>query len=365
MKKTGLALLVSCLLSSQVFAKDEINLQQLLNERNITQIKSIMESDPNNGEAYYVASIYYALGDDELGTNKDEEKRYAYLEQAANKNWPEAQLQYGFYLLNQGQEIGLGYIQKAAENKYLPAITMLGDLYFAGYQDQLGQQVVEPDIEQSVSFLKQSIEQGNQDARYTLGHIFLTDDFGRKDIVKALSLFEANIDYDKQVGHLPTLITLIDFYTEGKEVETSRAKLLDYYYLASLQEYAPSYYTVGVIQRLGEKGELINIAKNPEAAFINLNKAASNGYIDAMFRVSEMYFKGEGVEQSDVNAYIWMAIAEDLSGSQANYSETILELIPKRQRQIAIDNKNHYRQFFSIQTAEQPASTPVSIDEKE
>lgn len=357
MKKTGLTLLVSCLLGTQVFAT-EVDFQQLLNERNIEQLQSVIEKEPNNGEAYYVASVYYAIGDDELGTNKNEVKQYEHLKRSADLGWAEAQLQYGFYLLNQGNGAeGIAYIQKSADAGYLSAMVMLGDLYFAGYQDKNGVSVVEMDIDQAIKYLELAAEQNSQDARYTLGHIYLMSNFDQQDASKALEYFESNIDYDKKVGHLGTLITLIDLYTEGKVVEPNRAKLLDYYYLASLQEYSPSYYTIGMIQYTGEQGEKINIVKDPEVAFINLHKAASHGYVDAMFRVGEMYFKGEGIEQSDENAYIWTAIAEDLSGNKTNYSETILELIPKRQRQVVQDNKEHYRQFFTIiETAPPQAS---------
>lgn len=361
MKKTGLALLVSSLLTMQVFAEDVVSFQQLLNERNISAIQNIIEQEPDNGEAYYSASLYYSVGDAELGANKDAVKSYEYLKKAVDLNWPAAQLQYGFDMLNQGNAEGIAYIKVAAESQYLPALTLLGDLYFAGYQDRNGNDVVEPDINQSIEYLDQAVAKGNQEARYTLGHIYLSSDFGEKNINKALELFEDNIDYDNKIGHLPTLITLIDIYNEGKDVQTNRSKLSDYYYLASLQDYQPAYYTVGMIQRVGGKGERLDISKDLEAAFVNLHKAASIGYIDAMFKIGEMYFNGEGTEQSDMNAYIWMAIAEDLSGNKTNYSETVLELIPKRQRQIAIDNKNHYRQFFTMPKAESSVNSVSNI----
>lgn len=347
MKKSGLAILISCILGAQVFAED-INYQQLLNERNISALEKIIIDNPNDAEAYYMASIYYGVGDDDLGSNKDVDKKDDYLKKAAHLGYPEAEMQYGFTLLNAGKsEEGLEYIKRAANQKYLQAVVMLGDLYYAGYQDKAGDNIVQQDLAQSIVYLTQAMELGSQDARYTLGHLYLDKDLGYYDLDKSLKLFEDNLDYANKTGHLPTIITLIGIY-ESNEVGANRGKLLDYYYLASLQEYAPSFYTIGVLQREGDQGDQLVIEKDPEAAFVNLSKAAGIGYIDAMFRISEMYFKGEGVEQSDVNAYVWLAIAEDLSGSDSNYSETILELIPKRQRQIAIDNKNHYRQFFSM-----------------
>lgn len=348
MKKTGLALLISSLLAMHAFADDKVNYHQLLNERNISELQNIINQNPDDAEAYYTASVYYAVGDDELGTNKDAAKQEEYLKKSADLGYAEAELQYGFSLLNAGKsEEGLSYLAKAADQDYLKAITLLGDLYFAGYQDRDGNAVVQQDLDQAMIYLNKGIEQGSQDARYTLGHIYLDKDLGHHDIDKAVELFQANIDYDNKTGHLPSIVTLLDLYNEGKEVKADRGKLLDLYYLANLQEYAPSYYTIGVLQRTGDKGEKYEIAQDPEAAFVNLQKAAQSGYVDAMFRVGEMFFKGEGTEQSDMNAYVWMAIAEELSGSETKYSETVLELIPKRQRQIAIDNKNHYRQFFT------------------
>lgn len=361
MKKIGSVLLVSCLLSTSVIAK-EVSLQQLLNDRNINQIQSVIEKEPDSGEAYYMASIYYSLGDDELGANKDEEKRYEYLKKSADLGWCEAQLQYGFYLLNQAKSSeGLAYIKKAADGEYLPAIILLGDLYFAGYQDENGLSVIDRDINQAIKYLEKAVVENSQDARYTLGHIYLTSSFGKQDILKALELFEANINYDAKAGHLATLITLIDLYNVGQMVKPDHSKLIDYCYLASLQDYTPVLYTVGMMQRVGAKGVKFEIIKDPEAAFINLSKAASLGYIDAMFQVGEMYFKGDGVEQSDMDAYMWIAIAEELSSSNSRYSETILELIPRREKQIAIDNKNHYRQFFTAPKAESSVNSASDV----
>lgn len=365
MKKIKIALVVSCLLLSASWSEEKIEFQQLLNQRDIAEMEKIIAKQPSNGEAYYFASLYYAVGDDEIGTNKDEIKQFQYLKKSADLGWKEAEMQYGFHLLNLGEdEEGIAYIQKSAAQGYVKALAMMGDLYFAGYQDREGNDVVKPDVDKSIEFLEKAIEQDSQDARYTLGHIYLDESTGKQNIVKALELFEANLDYDNKVGHLSTLISLIDLYNEGKDVQPNTDRLLDYYYLASLQDYAPSLYTIGVIQREGRKGEKLEVAKDLEAAFINLNKAAAHGYIDAMFRVGEMYFKGEGVAQSDTNAYIWTAIAEDLSGNQTNYSETILELIPKRQRQITIDNKNHLRQFFSMPSEEKEEQKDEQKDEK-
>lgn len=356
MRKNSVVVLIFCVAMSFVFASND-KLQDLLNKRDIAAIQDIIQKEPDNGEAYYAASIYYGVGDDALGTNKDEVKKDEYLKKSADLGFAEAELQYGFNLLNQGKnDIGLQYIVKSADQNYLNAITLLGDLFFAGYQDKTGKMVIEPEIDKAINYLVKAVEKDNQDARYTLGHIYLSPNFGKQNIAKALELFEDNIDYEYKVGHFATLVTLIDLYNEGAVVQANHAKLLDYYYLASLQGYVPALYEIGLLQRVGGKGEKIDIKKDPENAFINLEKVMREGHIDAMFRVSEMYFKGEGTQQSDMNAYIWMAIAEDLSGSKTNYSETILELIPKRQRQIAIDNKKHYRQFFSMPTTQTESS---------
>ena len=363
MKKTSLALLVYGLLCSNfVFAEEPINFEKLLNERDITSIQAILEQNPNSSEAAYYASVYYGIGDDELGTNKDDAKKEEYLKKSADLGYAEAELQYGFSLLNEGQaDEGLKYINKSADQNYLKAISLLGDLYFAGYQDQENNEVVQQDIAKAIQYLEKAVEQNSVSARYTLGYIYLDETLGHQDIPTALALFESNIDYENQMTDISSLIALIDFYENGDGVEKNRDKLIDYYYLASLQDYAPSLYAIGMLQRTGAQGEKISIAKDQEAAFINLAKAAQLGHIDAMFRVGEMHFKGEGTEQSDVNAYIWTAIAEDLTGNKTNYSETILELIPKRQRQIAIDNKNHYRQFFTMPKAESSVNAASNI----
>ncbi|MBS7833392.1 tetratricopeptide repeat protein [Wohlfahrtiimonas chitiniclastica] len=348
MKKIGLALWVTYLLSTHAVAESSHELHQLFNQRDIGQLEKIIVKEPHNGEAYYMASLYYKVGEDELGTNKNEEKSIEYLKKSAEEGYDVAQLQYGFALLNQGSTKGIDFIEKSARQGSTEALALLGDLYFAGYQDHQGKMVMTPNLDQAMNYLQKAVEKDNADARYTLGHIYLNEDLGYFDVQKALTLFDKNIDFYKKTAHLPTLITLIDLYTEGKIVEPNRGRLLDYNYLASLQDYGPAVYTIGMLQRTGDQGEKIVISKDMDAAFINLHKAATLGYVDAMYRIGEMYFKGEGVAQSDTDAYIWTAIAEELTGAETKYSDTILELIPKRQRKIAVDNKNHILQFFMV-----------------
>lgn len=362
MKKTSLGLLFSGLLIMQVVAEERVNLQGLLNERNISAIQSVIEKDSNNAEAYYVASIYYGLGDDELGTNKDLSKKEDYLKKSADLDLPQAELDYGFLMLEKGDaDIALQYITKAADKGDLKAIESLGDLYFAGYSKLDGTEVLPANMEKAIEYLLKGVSLGSQDSRYTLAHIYFEPSFGYHDEAKALSMFEENIDYVNKTGHMRSIVSLIGIYESYGDLNKYEKKLIDLYYLASLQGLPQAFYKVGLLQRVGMEGDQLNIAKDPEAAFLNLEKAMHEGYIDAMFRVSEMYFKGEGTEQSDMNAYIWMAIAEDLSGNKTNYSETILELIPKRQRQVAIDNKNHYHQFFSMPKEETEVNSSNTI----
>ena len=364
MKKISLALLVSSILVTSTFAQDiaSKDLQQLLNERNISAIQNIIMQEPDNGEAYYMASIYYGIGDDELGTNKDEAKKEEYLQKSADLGVSKAELDYGFLMLEKGNaDVALQYMTRAAGKNDLKAIESLGDLYFTGYKREDGAEILPSDLAKSIEYLSKGISLGSKDAQYTLAHIYFEPSFGYHDEAKALSMFEKNIDYVNKTGHMRSIVSLIGIYESDSNSEKYEKKLIDLYYLASLQGLPQAFYKVGLLQRVGAEGDQLNIAKDPEAAFVNLEQAAKLGYVDAMFRIGEMYFKGEGAQQSDMNAYIWMAIAEDLSGNKTNYSETILELIPKRQRQITIDNKNHYRQFFTMPKAGSSANSASNI----
>lgn len=256
-------------------------------------------------------------------------------------------MQYGFYLLNQGlRDEGLAYLNASATQNHVKAMTLLGDLYFAGYQDKDGNNVIQADAEKATIYLNQAIERDSQDARYTLGYLYLDDKFGQQDILKAIELFESNIDYKHQTGDLSSIVALIDVYVTNPQIKDVQGKVVDLYYLANLQGYVPSFYPVGLMQKEGVKGDRLEVVKDLESAFDNLYKAARAGYIDAMFNIGEMYFKGEGVEQSDRNAYIWMAIAEELSDSETKYSDTILELIPRKDRESAVNEKKQQLSVF-------------------
>lgn len=348
MKKIALALVISSLLTLNAFAGKNETLQQMLKDRNIQGIEEVLTKDPSNGEAHFTAALYYSVGDDELNTNKDVQQQLNYLKKSADLGFAEGQLQYGFYLLNQGKgEEGLQYLEKSVSQNHVKAMTLFGGLYFSGYHDQSGNSVIDRNADQAIKYLSQAVEQNSQDARYTLAYVYLDPDLGKKDIQKAIELLEANIEYKDKIGDFSSIIALIDIYENNPDLAARASKLQDYYYLASLQEYMPAVFIIGMLQREGGKGEKIEIPKDLEAAFKNLSKAANAGYLEAMFRVGEMYFKGEGIKQSDSDAYIWMAIAEELSNSETKYSETILELVPRRERQIVIDKKNHELQFFS------------------
>ena len=348
MKKTSLALIISSLLTLPVFAQETENLQQMLSDRNIEGIEKVIATDPKNGEAYLMAAIYYGMDDKSSGAKKDTQQQVEFLKKSADLGFAEGQLQYGFYLLNQGQaDEGLSYLNASVAQNHVKAMTLLGDLYFAGYQDGSGNSVIQVDADKSIEYLNQAIAKDSKDARYTLGYLYLDDKLGKQDISKAIELFDANIDYKNQTGDLSSILALMEIYLANPKIENAQGKVIDLYYLASLQGYVPSFYPIGMMQKEGVKGDQLEIAKDLESAFNNLSKAAQAGYLDAMFRIGEMYFKGEGTKQSDLDAYIWMSIAEELSSSNDKYSETILELIPKKERQVAIDKKNHQRQFFT------------------
>ncbi|GAA5096110.1 tetratricopeptide repeat protein [Wohlfahrtiimonas larvae] len=333
MKKISLALIISSLLISSVFADEAIQEVKL---SNIEAVQKILESDPENGEANFRMAAYYGSAE-----HLDSIKHLEYLRKAADSNFPDAELQYGFLLINNNEpKQGLKYIQKSAERGYVKALTLLGDLYFAGYYNQSGGVVIQANADLSEQYLIQAVTQNDPDARYTLAYLYLNPNLGKQDIQQALKLLEENINYDTKNIHLPSVVTLIDIYSQGQYLSADPAKLVDYFYLASLQGYVPALYPVGMMQKEGAKGVRLEIIKNDSEAFANLLKAAKAGYIDAMFSVGEMYFKGEGVKQSDTDAYIWMAIAEELSNSEKKYSEIILELIPRKDQDAAIAKKD-------------------------
>ncbi len=343
MKKISLALIVSSLLASASFA-DQIDTLQIPHEQNIHSLQSLLDKDPANSEALFEMAVFYGSAD-----HLDVVKQHDYLKKSADLHLPEAEMQYGFLLLNDGQvKEGLAYIKQAAEQGYVKALTLLGDLYFAGYQNQAGEILLQSDVDLSEQYLKQAVAQNDSEARYTLAYLYLDPNLSKQDIQKAIELFESNIDYVNKNAHLASVIALIDVYSKGEYVAVNQAKLVDYFYLASLKDYLPALYPIGMMQREGAKGERLEIVKDLNSAFTNLNKAANAGYIDAMFRIGEMYFKGEGIEQSDRDAYIWMSVAEELSANENKYSETILELVPKKEREAVVDQKNQQLKLFVV-----------------
>jgi hypothetical protein len=156
--------------------------------------------------------------------------------------------------------------------------------------------------------LKRAAEQGNADAQCDLGNLYCD----RGDYGEAIKWYTMAA---KQ-NHARAIFNLGSRYYHGQGVPQDFAKTAEYYQRAAdlgnaiAQNIIGKYYDEG-----GTPGYPQNSAKAAEWYL----KAAENGDADAQCSLAVMYYNGEGVEQSDTKAKIW------LSKAKAQGHETAIE----------------------------------------
>jgi len=237
----------------------------------------------------------YCYGD---GVDKDFNEAIRWFSLAANQDDTESEFNLANILCfsdnNKAIDEGIRLYSHSAEKGYAKSQYMLGLIY--AYGDLLTQS-----FEKAVFWLKKAADQGDTDAQYELGRLYLKGLGVEKNQKEAFRLISTSCENDKccnEPGHLHLLGTMYanglgcrQDYRAARSCFLQAAKLND---IESMVDLA-SLYANG----LGGEHDLA-------FSSIWLKEAADHGNVSAQGKLAFQYANGLGVEQNYEKASMWI-----------------------------------------------------------
>ena len=243
---------------------------------------------------YYLGKMrLYGYG--ELKNNK---LAIEHLQKAADKGLLSAQkIMARYELLETGNfEKALYWFKKAAATDDTSALMYCAAAYFHGLGTKVNRDVAR-------KYYIAAAKNGNSIAQYSVARNFLKS---RHSSNKKLGMIWLNKAVDK---HNPEAqLLLANQYMYGKMVDKDFVKARDLINLSVDQHYLPAYYTLG---------ELEYLEKNYDKAQKAYAKAASANYIPAIIKLSELYANEKTDLFSEHESFLWMLKAAQLGSKSA------------------------------------------------
>ena len=145
-------------------------------------------------------------------------------------------------------------------------------------------------------------EQGDAAARYGLGMMYLLGNEVGKDELEGLQLLRLSAEQ----GHGRAQGQLGYMYYSGRTVTEDRFKGLEWYRLSAEHGDALSQHTLGLIAQT-EENYIDSVKWN--------RLAAEQGRASSQLTLAINYYKGNGVPQDFIQAYMWFNISSELGDS--------------------------------------------------
>lgn len=281
-------------------------------------------------EANNALGVLHAEG---VGVEKDERAALSYLLAAANSGDAEFQFRLGSYLDTGFAELGdkaaaAQWYAKAAAQNHVQATASLGLLYLEGSG-------VEKSGAKAVDLLEKAAEKGDAKAQNNLGLVYARGEAVEQDYDRAAALFARAAEQ----GLAPAMTNLGVMYDNGFGVPQSDEKAIELYRMAGRQgdkTGSKVLNSAGVfydsrLMKLSEKAKAEDFQigsenGDPVAMFLrgylifNTNQpardlsaaaglfeqAAEKGLSAAMANLGLLYYRGQGVPQDHVMAYVWL-----------------------------------------------------------
>lgn len=255
------------------------------------------------GFGYLFAWIHDTLKDDSYGItfSKDLKERFKKTKEQAIKGIAEAQLELGvFYETGIGTKKdsveALRWYKLSADNGDAAGQAILGTKYEKGT-------IVQKDYNKAFQLYSLSAQQGCQDGQYELARCYLDGIGVVRDEKEATRLLKQNSDQ----GHIDSQILLGKTYYNYNLFDKAEHQ----YSIAATQDNDKAQYLLGRFYETRNRF--------PESAKWYI-KAANNGHIASQYKLIEIYYDGNGVEQSDEQALFWFYVAV---GEENKYSDDI------------------------------------------
>lgn len=191
--------------------------------------------------------------------------------------------------------LALSWMQKAAEQGFLPAQSVLANIYYSGGPDS------KQDYAQAARWAQKAAEQGNAPNQALLAKMFsLGQGVGRNSSVAANWYQKA-----AEQEFAPAQLSLGLLYARGNGVEKNYAKALEWTRKAADKGLLEAQSHLGNLYLAGSEG----IAPNYDEAQRWLQKAAERGDAYSQALLAGMLSSGQGVPQDLPHAFLWAELA--------------------------------------------------------
>jgi TPR repeat protein len=180
----------------------------------------------------------------------------------------------------------------------------------------------EKDYQTAITWFNKAAEQGDANAQYNLG-IMYVDGLGvKKDYLQAATWYRKAA---KQ-GHASARYNLGVMYENGQGVKKDYVQAIAWYRKAAEQGQANAQYNLAFMYKNGQ-----GVKKDYVQAVAWYRKAANQGHASARYNLGVMYYGGQGTEKDDIQAVTWFrkgaeqgdARAQSLLGFMYEFGEGV------------------------------------------
>lgn len=237
----------------------------------------------------------------------------------AEKNNPKAQMELGMLYFegkNRDIEQAVFWLQKAIDNKYLPAYNHMGLLEEKGHIGAVN-------LTNAAKWYEEAAVAGDDEGAYRLALLYDTGKLEQNRAVakqKAMEYYRMAAEHD----HIDSLYRLAVFYVRGEFIQQNKDVASAFYRRAANLGHAISQVQMG---RMYEKG--ISFPADSSLAAAWYSKAALQDLASAQYFLAGMYRKGEGVSQDSKKAFELYTLSANQGFLDAQFDLGILYLVAK------------------------------------
>lgn len=215
---------------------------------------------------------------------------------------PLALLRYGRVLLEglggpRDPQAAVHWLQKAVDQDYTPATTLLARLFLTGAQSG-----VDRDPARAAGLLARSATRGDSEAQYYLALLTAAGDSVPKDETAALNWLLAAAEQQ----HVEAQYELSKAYSQGKGAPADPAKAFRWLKSAADNNHAEAQLFLAHALDTGQ-----GLQQNKTLAREWYRRAAEQGLPLAQRRLGTIYMRGDGVDKNPVEALRWLTAAAE------------------------------------------------------
>ena len=195
---------------------------------------------------------------------------------------------------------------------------------------------------EAIESFREAAEDGNADAQFNLGLMYLKGEGVDEDYAQALEWFTKSAEQ----GNVRAETNLARMYAQGKGVAPDYGTAVSWFRKAADQGYPDAQYSLGVLYVTGNAVPL-----NYKQAQDLFQKAADQGNASAQYQLGLMYFKGKGMKPDLVEGYKWMVLAGEYDDA-AVYREYAEKQLSEEQIEKAKALAEEWQTAFDENTTE-------------